>query len=457
MKSVILSGGGGTRLFPISRESFPKQFIRLSGQESLIEKTYKRALLISSPEDVAVSTSERYELLTVDRLGSGIRLIIEPEPRNTTGAILFAVKYACETFGWDEEEVFAFMPSDHEISPNEAFRETLLKAERIAQEGFIVVIGIRPDHPATGYGYIRIGEPLPEGYRVERFVEKPSEERAREMLEEGNYLWNSGIYVGKAKTFLEELKRCAPEFAPFVDMDLEELKENFSKLPSMAIDYSLAERSSKMAVVPAGFNWSDVGSWDALSELLPKDEKGNSVAAKDAVIMDAKNTTIIARKTIPIVIGTEDLIVVEDSDVLLVAKKGTTQKVKEAVAILKSKGRKEAVEHKRVHRPWGYYEVLLTGDRFKVKKIHVLPGKRLSLQMHHHRSEHWVVVKGTAKITVGEKTFFLHENESTYVPKSTLHRIENVGKIPLEIVEIQAGEYVEEDDIIRVEDDWERK
>ncbi len=455
MKTVILSGGGGTRLFPLSRESLPKQFIKLHGYLSPIQKTYRRALLVSSKEDIAVSTNAKYRFLTMDHLGEEIKLVLEPAPRNTTAAIIYAIKKAKDAFGWDPSEVYAFMPADHEISPDEEFRKTLLKAASLAEKGYVVVLGITPKEPKTGYGYIKIGESINPGYRVETFVEKPSAEKAKEMLEEGGYLWNSGIYVGKGTVILEELKKVSPEFGPFVDMSVKELEEAFGEIPSVAIDHSLAEKTDKLAVIPANFFWNDIGSWDAVYEELPKDKDGN-VLPKEAIALDTRDTLVLANRTLPITIGVSDLLVVEDGDVLLVAKKGESQKVREAVEILKKRNSSKVSQHTKVYRPWGHYEELLKGDRFKVKKITVLPGKRLSLQMHHHRSEHWIVVKGTAKVTIGKEEMFVHENESVFVPKSVLHRIENVGKIPLEIVEVQTGEYVEEDDIIRIEDDWGR-
>ncbi len=455
MKTVILCGGGGTRLFPLSRESFPKQFLSVNG-ESFLQKTYRRAKLLCEDWEIAVSTNRRYFFIIQEQLGEDVRLIMEPTARNTAAAFLYAVKEGCESFGWSEEDVFAFLPTDHEIRPDEAFAADIKRAADIAASGRIVVLGVPPDSPKTGYGYIKAAEERDGAFEVERFVEKPSPKEAERMLEEGGYFWNSGIYVAKGSLVLEELARVSPEFAPFVEMETRELKERFSEIPATSIDYALAEKTDKLSMVPASFFWSDVGSWDAFYEIASKDENQNAVMGK-AVSVGTRGCLIHGDGGLPVVVGMEDAVVVSTKDVVLVAKKGETQRVKEAVALMKEMGYREATEHARVYRPWGYYETLLVGDRFKVKRIFVKPGKRLSLQMHHHRAEHWVVVRGTARVVVGEKEVYLHENESVYVPKSVLHRIENVGRIPLEIVEVQTGEYVEEDDIIRLDDDWGRE
>ncbi|NPA15274.1 MAG: mannose-1-phosphate guanylyltransferase/mannose-6-phosphate isomerase [Deferribacteres bacterium] len=451
MKAVILSGGEGTRLFPLSRESFPKQFVKLNGK-SLLEKTFERCLTVCDRKEIFISTNEKYVFLVKDTLGEDVNVITEPAARNTAPAILYAIK----NIKADESEVIAFCPSDHEIYPTSAFAEDMKKAEELASKGYIVLFGIRPSKPETGYGYIKKGEPIESAYKAEEFREKPSFEEAKRFVESNQYLWNSGIYVARADTFLNEFKKVADELSPFVDHEPEQLKKEFEKLPSISIDYAVAERSSKLVVLPASFNWSDVGSWDSLYELYPKDEKGNAVKG-DVFAVDTANSFIAGDKRLVITLGIEDIVVADTPDVVLIAKRGHTQKVKDVVNALKKMGKKEAVEHTVSYRPWGSFEVLLKGERFKVKRVKVKPGKKLSLQLHHHRAEHWIVVKGTARITIGDKTFYLHENESAYVPKSTVHRIENVGKIPLEIIEIQTGEYLEEDDIIRLEDDWERR
>ncbi len=456
MKTVVLCGGGGTRLFPLSRESYPKQFLEFKGK-SFLQRAYNRALLLSSESDVAVSTNKKYFFLVRHQLGEGVHLILEPAMRNTTAAFIYAIRKAEKDLGWDVDDVFVFMPTDHLIEPDDAFAEDVKKAASFAQEGRVVVIGIPPTEPKTGFGYIKVGKDLSGAYEVVCFVEKPKRDVAKRMLEEGGHFWNSGIYIAKGRVILEELSRLSPEFSPFIDMPLKELEDRFGEIPSLAIDYSLAERTDKLVMVPASFSWSDVGSWDAYYEVSDKDALENVVSGREGVLIDTRRSLVISEDAIPIVVGVDDIVVVNTKDVLLVVKKGESQRVRDAVELLKNKGVPEASLHKRVYRPWGYYEELLKSDRFRVKKVHVYPGKRLSLQMHHHRSEHWVVVKGTAKVTVGDKEVFLHENESVYVPKSVLHRIENVGKIPLEIVEVQTGEYVEEDDIIRVEDDWGRK
>ncbi len=454
MKVVILCGGEGARLFPLSRESFPKQFIKI-GKESFLEKTYKRAQKLAKKDDIFISTNERYVFLVKDILGNNVNIITEPDMKNTAPAMLYSIKWITEEDKKSLNDVMVFLPSDHEIKPISSFVNDIKRAVRLAENGFIVLLGINPTKPETGYGYIKKGKPLTDGFLAEEFKEKPSFKEAEEFLRSGEYLWNSGIYIAKASLILEELKNVSEELFPFIEYSREKLKEHFKNLPSISIDHALSERSKKLALLPASFQWSDIGSWDSLYELYPK-EKDSNVILGNVASYYSKDSMILGNERIIVTLGIENTIVVDTPDVVLVAKRGETQKIKEIVKDLKSLGKKEAVEHTVSFRPWGSYEVLLTGERFKVKRVKIKPQKRLSLQLHHHRAEHWIVVKGTAKVTIGDKTFYLHENESTYVPKSTLHRIENVGKIPLEIIEIQTGEYVEEDDIIRVEDDWQR-
>ncbi len=451
MKVVILSGGEGTRLFPLSRESFPKQFIKINGK-SFLEKTFERCLNICDKKNIFISTNEKYLFLVKDILGDDVNIITEPATRNTAPAILYAIK----SLNARKEEVIAFCPSDHEIKPTSAFVDDMKKAKELAEKDFIVLLGIKPSKAETAYGYIRKGKSINSAYIAEEFKEKPSLQDAQNFVKSGNYLWNSGIYIAKAKVFLEEFKNLSPEISPFVDYSLTQLQKNYHQLPSISVDYAISEKSKRLVVLPASFEWSDVGSWDSLYELYSKDEKENATEG-NVLNFNTKRSFIVGNERMIITLGVEDIIVADTPDVVLIAKKGESQKVKDVVNTLKEMGKREAVEHIISYRPWGSYEVLLKGERFKVKRVKVKPGKRLSLQLHHHRAEHWIVVKGTAKITIGERTFYLHENESAYVPKSTLHRIENVGKVPLEIIEIQTGEYVEEDDIIRFEDDWQRE
>ena len=422
-----------------------------------MEKTFERTLSLTDKESIAISTNQNYIFLIKELLGNDVKIIQEPSIKNTAPAILYAIKKGLEEFQWQEDDVFAFFPSDHEIRPIEKFAESIEKAVKCAEEGYISLLGIEPTRPDTNYGYIKRGKPLKYGFIAEEFIEKPPLEKALSMIRENNFYWNSGIYIAKAGILLEELEKTSPELKDFVKMNTEELEKNFDKIPAISIDYALSERSKKLAVIPANFFWSDVGSWEAIHELMEKDEKGNVITGK-VISLDTKNSfTYSPNEKLVITIGLNNMVVINTEDVLLIAEKGKTHLIKDVVKELKEKGIKSAVEHKTIYRPWGHYQVLLEGERFKVKKVFVKPGKRLSLQRHHHRAEHWVVVKGTAKITINDEERYIHENESVYVPKSALHRIENVGKIPLEIIEVQTGEYVEEDDIERIEDDWKRK
>jgi len=344
------------------------------------------------------------------------------------------------------------------IKPVDKFLEYVFSSKELAEKGYIVTFGIKPTRPETGYGYIEMGEPVDKAYLVKKFTEKPDSETAKEYVSSGRFLWNSGMFAFTVGTIIEEFKTHAPEIASVFDKSLDEVLKTFEKLPNISIDYAIMEKTERIVVLPLEIYWNDIGSWDSVVEILSreKEERENIVKGK-ANLLGSKNCLVWGDEREVVGIGLEDLIIVDTRDALLVAKKGHTQEVKKAVELLKKKNSKTVEEHITVYRPWGSYTVLEVGPRYKIKRITVNPGARLSLQMHYHRSEHWVVVRGTAKVRIGNEDRLIYENESVFVPPATLHRLENPGKIPLEIIEIQTGEYVEEDDIVRFDDDWKRE
>lgn len=469
MKTFILAGGGGERLWPLSRNNFPKQFLKLNGSMSLFQQTVGRLLGAVSPEDMIVITNSSYQFHVSSALNSlpgmngsvsGAHTILEPLSRNTAPAIALGVKYCQERLGCPEDEIIFLSPSDHIIKPPDEFAKRVRCAEEIAQKGYIVTFGIKPDKPETGYGYLKFGGPSSEDcaqkfFKVERFAEKPDRDTAKRYIYEGNYYWNSGMFAFSIRTILEELQRYAPDIFEICHQGYEEMLLHFQRMPNISIDYAVMEKSDKVVALPFDLYWNDVGSWDSLFDILDKDANGN-VLQGDVVAIDTKDTFLLGKKRLITAVGLENCLVVETDDAILIAKKGEAQKVKDIVKKLKENARPEAVDHVTTYRPWGNYTVLENGPRYKIKRIVINPNEKLSLQMHYHRSEHWVVVKGSAKVTTGGKECFIHENESAYIPKSTMHRLENPGKIPLEIIEVQNGEYLGEDDIVRFDDAYGR-
>ena len=459
MKIAILAGGGGTRLFPLSRTSYPKQFLKLDGEYSLLAQTVRRFFEIVPPEDILVITNaQHFHNVKSDLAQAGAsnaKILLEPVGRNTAPAIALAAIYCKAELKANDDEVIFVAPADHVIKDLDYFTSIAQKGASLASKGYIVTFGIRPIKPETGFGYIQSGAPVENGFFVKSFKEKPDEETAAAYLKSGDYYWNSGMFACRMDTFRNELRRYAENIYNFMDKPYAEVLENFADMPNISIDYALAEKSDKVALIPYDGDWSDVGSWDAIYDLAVKNNFGNAVMG-DCITVDCKNSLFLGKNRMIAGVGLEDTIVVETDDAILVTKRGESQKVKEIVDILKKQGRKEASEHLTVNRPWGNYTILGEGSNYKMKRIVVNPGSAISLQLHYHRSEHWVVIEGTAKVTLSDSIKMVHTGESVFIPASAKHRLENPGKIPLKIIEVQNGSYLEEDDIVRFEDSYGR-
>jgi mannose-1-phosphate guanylyltransferase/mannose-6-phosphate isomerase len=465
---VILSGGSGTRLWPVSRESFPKQLWPLLSERSLMQDTVLRAQGKGFAGPVVVCNQEHRFLIAEQLREAGVtdaRILLEPVGRNSAPAIAAAAVLVSED---DPDAVLWMMPADASITGTDALHEALQAAAVAARMGKIVTFGMQPTAPEIGYGYIEIGAALadaPGVHAVARFVEKPDAAMAATLSTDGRHLWNSGMFVFTARTLLREMETHAPEVLPPIraavagrhtDLDFIRLAEEpFRACPSISLDYAVAERTSEAAVVPASLGWSDVGSWSALWELGEKDAAGN-VAVGDVVLESSRDCYVRSDGMLTAVVGLTDAVVVVTGDVVLAMHRDHAQDVKTVVERLKAAGRHQAVAHNRTYRPWGFYESLIQGDRFQVKRIVVSPGGKLSLQSHFHRAEHWVVVNGTARVTRDAETLILRENESVYLPLGCTHRLENPGRIPLTLIEVQSGAYLGEDDIVRVEDTYGR-
>jgi mannose-1-phosphate guanylyltransferase/mannose-6-phosphate isomerase len=460
--ALILAGGSGTRLWPWSREELPKQFLALAGKESLFQQTVRRLSLLVPPSHLYIAASSQWGTLLRHQMRqvsefSHDPVIVEPMARNTCAAIALGLTYILEHGASPEDSVFV-SPSDHVIKDEDAFAEALKRGYEASKEGYLVTFGIPPTRPDTGFGYIQV---VPEtskskGYlKVSHFVEKPDEHTAKAYLEDGNYLWNGGFFLFQINKMLEALKEYMPEVGEAASEGYENLCSRFEKLPSISIDYAVMEKAKDIVAVPLEAGWSDIGSWDTLYEALDKDEDRN-VKCGDVELTSSEGNLVFGNNRLIVGLNISDLIIADTPDALLVAKRGSSQGVRDVVSKLKEEKRREATEASINVRPWGMYQILHQGDRFKIKRIVIEPGARLSLQYHHHRSEHWVVVRGTALAKVGDEERFVHEGESIFVSKSTLHRLSNPGKLPLEIIEVQNGEYVGEDDIVRIEDDFKR-
>ena len=466
---VILSGGAGTRLWPLSRAALPKQLLPLVNDKTMLQDTALRLTgraelmqpLIICGNEHRFLVAEQLREINVKPLG----ILLEPEGRNTAPAVAAAAHFLKAI---DPEAVMLVLPADHVIADGEAFYGAILRAANLVQHGALATFGIVPTAPETGYGYIKSGEPLPtgdNGFKVERFVEKPDRATAEGFVAAGNYYWNSGMFLFQAASYLTELEQYQPAIAKasgeavskgYRDLDFCRLDEAaFAASPSDSIDYAVMEHTRHAVVVPASIGWSDVGSWSALWEVQERNEDGNACRG-DVYLDGVKNSLVRAESRCVAVIGVENVVVVETNDAVLVVAKDQVQRVKQVVEHLKCQDRTEHLHHTKVYRPWGCYEGIDIGERFQVKRITVNPGGKLSLQMHHHRAEHWIVVSGTAKVTCGDKVELLTENESTYIPIGMNHRLENPGKLPLHLIEVQSGSYLGEDDIVRFEDVYQR-
>ena len=467
---VVLSGGAGTRLWPLSRELYPKQLLPLLGAQTMLQQTLARLDGMDEAGAPLVVCNEAHRFMVAEQLRElavePAAIILEPCGRNTAPAVAVA---ALQAVAGGEDPLLLVLPADHVIPRIAPFQAAVRTGERLARQGHLVTFGIVPDKPETGYGYIQAGarcpEPGEDGFRVAAFVEKPDLATAQNYLAAGGYFWNSGMFLFRASSYLEELERHAPQMLAACrrahagmarDLDFCRLGgEEFAACPADSIDYAVMEKTDRAVVVPLDAGWSDVGSWSALWEAEERNGEGN-VLQGDVLVTDARNCYLHASSRLLATVGVEDLVVVETADAVLVAGRDRVQEVKGIVERLKRDGRGEALLHRRVNRPWGTYECIDAAERFQVKRIVVRPGATLSLQMHHHRAEHWVVVRGTARVSRGEEVLLLSENQSTYIPLGVRHRLENPGKIPLELIEIQSGSYLGEDDIVRFEDSYGR-
>ena len=456
---VILSGGSGTRLWPLSRESYPKQFLPLVGDDTMLQATWKRVAALTPCQPIIVA-NDAHRFMVAEQLreagATPAAIILEPLGRNTAPAIALA---AIEATRHGEDALLLVLPSDHVITDVPAFHAAVREAAKAAQAGQLVTFGVVPAGPETGYGYIRAGG-VGSARPVQQFVEKPDRATAEAYVASGDYFWNSGMFLFRASRLLAALEALQPDIvahcrralaAAHRDPDFIRIdKDAFAACPSDSIDYAVMEKTQDAAVVPLDAGWSDVGSWSALWEVSPQDSAGNAHHG-DVLSIDCRNTYAYGQRLIAMV-GLEDIVVVETDDAIMVGHRDQVQKIKEVVGQLKLNGRSHAIWHRKVYRPWGAYDSIDQGERFQVKRITVKPGGMLSLQMHHHRAEHWIVVSGTAKVTRGEEVILLAENQSTYIPLGVVHRLENPGKLPLELIEVQSGSYLGEDDIVRFED-----
>lgn len=457
IKAVLLAGGSGTRLWPLSRATHPKQFLALHGEDTMLQATVKRLDGLNIESSLTICNEEHRffvaeQLREINKLGS---IILEPIGRNTAPAIALAA------FAAEGDPLLLVLAADHVIQDEAAFTQAVTEAIPFAEAGKLVTFGIVPNEPHAGYGYVKKGQKIKGGFAVDGFVEKPSSDVAQEYLNSGDYLWNSGMFLFRASRYLEELKKYRSDIFDACEVsivnsepDLDFIrvkKDQFMACPSDSVDYAVMEKTSDAVVVPMHAGWSDIGSWSSLWDISEKDEEGNSTHG-DAILHNTHNSFIKTDGNLVAAIGVDDLVIVSTKDALMVAHKDSVQDVSIVTAKLKADSRKEWKLNREVFRPWGKYDALDSGERYQVKRITVKPGAKLSVQMHHHRSEHWVVVCGVARVTNGENTFLLAENESTYIEAGVVHALENPGKLDLELIEVQSGSYLGEDDIVRIND-----
>lgn len=467
---VIMAGGTGSRLWPLSRQLNPKQFLKLTdGPLSMLQSTVARLDGLNADNPLLICNEEHRFLAAEQMRQSGheeTRIILEPCGRNTAPAIALAALQLCNSSGTDNP-LMLVLAADHRIKDVEAFQQGVIRAIPLAEQGKLVTFGIVPHHPETGYGYIHRGTDLAEGcFTVDRFVEKPDLETAKAYLNSGEYFWNSGMFLFGARDYLDELATHRPDILSACKAAISDASEDlhftrvnadlFAECPSDSVDYAVMEKTDKAAVVALDAGWSDIGSWSALWDVSEKDKQGNSLTG-DVITHDTTNTLVRADSRLVATVGVDNLVIIETKDALLVAHKDRVQDVKTVVEQIKSDGRHEHMNHREVYRPWGVYDSIDNGTRYQVKRITVKPGAKLSVQMHHHRAEHWIVVSGTAQVTNGEETYLVTENQSTFIPVGQVHSLENPGVIDLELIEVQSGSYLGEDDIVRYEDRYGRK